>query len=166
MDEFGKSRKQLIIGGVASHLLAGVTGFVGLLAWFKLRTVQAVLVVVSDVTVWAWRFIDMSTFMIFGLIWLIVVLFSQHYYQKGYEKGRLIRNFTFVTGIVFAVLALSSATIMIAMSAERTQSNIITMLIETAFAVALLGVHIWIRGKDKKMAAAVEHEDEDSLEDE
>jgi hypothetical protein len=93
MDDIGKSRRDIIVGSVASHVLAGVTGFVGLLAWFKLRTVQSVLVIVTDVTTWAWRFIDMASFMIFGLIWLIVVLFSQHYYQKGYEKKSPLAQF-------------------------------------------------------------------------
>ncbi len=153
MDGFGKSKKQIIIGSVASHLLAGVTGFAGLLAWFKLRTVQSVLVVVGDVTPWAWRFIDMSSFMIFGLIWLIVVLYSQHYYQKGYEKGRLTRNFSLITGIVFAVLALSTTSIMIALPVEQTRGNALSLAFEAALAVVLLAAHIWLRRKDNKKAA-------------
>lgn len=150
MDDIGKSRKDIIVGNVASHVLAGVTGVVGLFAWFKLRTVQSVLVVVSDVTIWAWRFIDMSSFLILGLIWLITVLFSQYYYQKGYEKGRLWRNFNLVTGIIFLILALSSATIMIGMPVERTQGNIVWLIIEAVSAIVLLAVHVWFRIKEKK----------------
>lgn len=91
--------KQKIIHFVVSYLLSGVTGFIGIWDWFKLREMQKIIVAYSDVSVWSWKAIDNFTFVILGIIWLTVVLVSQHVYEKGFKNGRTWKIFTIITGI-------------------------------------------------------------------
>lgn len=99
--------KGQISSQILSYLLAGVTGAVGILNWFKLREVQKAVVTHSGASIWSWQAIDNFTFLGLGIIWLCIVLFSQYYYEKGCKKKRVWKNFFLITGIQLLLLFLS-----------------------------------------------------------
>lgn len=93
-----------LIPQVISYLLASITGIIGIYDWFKLREMQKVIVVNSGVSVWSWRAFDLFTFLILGIVWLSLVLYSQYYYEKGYKKGKMLKNFSRITGFQLIIL--------------------------------------------------------------
>lgn len=149
--------KNKVIAGIASNFLAGITGFIGLFIWFRLRTLQSVLVIISDITIWAWQFIDISSFMILGIIWLVIVLYCQHYYQRGAEKHTLWKNFSFITGIQLLVLGLSSLTVMLLIREQMVTKNVTTMMLEGFAGIAFLLVHLKLKNGKRKAASQASH---------
>jgi len=98
--------KNRVFALVLSHLLAGLTGIIGVFNWLEIRELQRLVVVFSGISVWAWRAIEIFTFIIVGIIWLCLVYFSQDYYEKGFWKKKMLIRFSKIIGIQVMILLL------------------------------------------------------------
>jgi len=96
--------RKKVLAQVLSYISAGVTAVIGALNWFAIREFQRILVVYVGVSPWAWRAIDLFTFMILGILWLCGVYLSQDYYEKGYWKAELLKRLLTITGVQLFVL--------------------------------------------------------------
>lgn len=90
--------KERRIDGVLSVVLAAVTGALGLINWLILRSFINIMLPVTSISHWSYRAIDNFTFVLFGMGWLVLVLFSQHYYYKGAGKRVMWHRFARITG--------------------------------------------------------------------
>jgi hypothetical protein len=93
-------------GVVLSYLLAAVTGAVGLGLWLLGRSLILELLQATGISVWAWGAIDKFGFLFLAIAWLVLVLFSQHYFESGFGVGRLWRRFFRVLGAEALTLAI------------------------------------------------------------
>lgn len=130
--------KQKIIRFVVSYLLSGVTGFIGIWDWFKLREMQRIIVAYSGISVWSWKAIDNFTFVTLGIIWLTVVLVSQHVYGKGFKNGRTWKIFTIITGIQLLIIFFTYLTAVIYKVQVTNFMTVLYMLLQFFIGVVLL----------------------------
>jgi lipid-A-disaccharide synthase-like uncharacterized protein len=96
---------------VLSYILSGVTGLIGLFYWFSFRKTVNIIMVNSSVRTWSWQFIDLSTFIFFGIVWLILVLLSQYLYEKELVK-RWIPPLFMIISVIQGLLFLVSYLVM------------------------------------------------------
>ena len=83
---------------------------------------------------WAAKSVDNFSLIGLALIWLAVIIYSQHYYAKGAERGRLWRNFTLLTAIQLLVVA--AAQLIPVLLGTRRYGPVLWMLIGAEGAVA------------------------------
>lgn len=100
-----QTNKKSALHSLFSYLLAAFTGVLGLLNWLTMRTLVLDLLVNSSIKKEAWRAVDSFTFAAFGILWLLVILFSQYYYRKGFRKKKAGHRFLLFTGIQLLLLA-------------------------------------------------------------
>lgn len=101
-----QTKKQDAINVTLSYVFATVTGFIGLMNWILLRESVLVLMSYYSVSTWSAPAIDNFSFLMFGIIWLIVVFFSQNFYLNGLRTKKLWRNFSLITAIQILLLVL------------------------------------------------------------
>lgn len=94
----GKKRKAALYTFL-SYLFAALTGAVGLLNWVMLRSFVQIYLVHTSIKKDAWSAIDSFSFVLFGILWLCLELFSQVYYRKGFKKKKFVHRFCLVTCI-------------------------------------------------------------------
>jgi len=85
-------------GVVLSYLLAAVTGIVGVVLWLLGRSLVLKLLQSSAISHWAWGAIDKFSFLLLAIAWLVLVLVSRNYYERGSQKGKLWPRFLRVFG--------------------------------------------------------------------
>ncbi|NLF01231.1 MAG: hypothetical protein GX601_09670 [Anaerolineales bacterium] len=93
---------------VLGVVLTAVTGLVGIPCWLAGREALKDVARATGTNQWMVGFLDRAGFILFGLLWLVLVYLSAHYYDKAVEKGKLWPVFLKVIGaeIAFIVLAL------------------------------------------------------------
>ncbi|MDF2961985.1 MAG: hypothetical protein K0S39_3720 [Paenibacillus sp.] len=87
-----------------SYLLSAVTGALGLVNWAGLRDFLMTVVTHSSISRWSWHAIDNFSFILFGMIWLSFVLFTQFYLAKSTHMANLWSRVTFLLGIQVLLL--------------------------------------------------------------
>jgi len=92
-----------------SYLVTVFTMVLGLLNWMALQNVLQFLLVNSSISRASWAAIEDFSFVLLGIVWLCIVLYSQHYYAKGVKKKKLWRNASFLTGIQVLLLFVCEA---------------------------------------------------------
>lgn len=140
MDSKLEPVKNKILPQIISHLLAGITGVIGVLNWFKLRETQKLIVAHSGINIWSWKAIDNFTFLGFGIIWLCVVLFSQYYYEIGYKKNKIWKKFSFITGVQLLLLFI---TYIIGTLYGIEKTNTLTVVYIAALCIIGLGLIVF-----------------------
>lgn len=108
-------------------ILIIITGILGLLDWLMLREMILSLLSVSSIDPWSWSAIDKFTFVLFGMIWLVVVYLSTYYYKKGAVNKRLWSYFLFITGVEIIILFLTH---ILPTIVGREQYSIVLMILE------------------------------------
>jgi len=99
MDNNLEPVRKKVLAQIISYMLTGITGGIGVVCWFALRELQRLIVVFGGVSVWAWRAIDLFTFIVLGISWLCLVYLSQSYFEKGYWKKSLFKRVILVNGV-------------------------------------------------------------------
>jgi hypothetical protein len=82
-----------------SYALMVITGVLGIVTLLSMRSLILAVLRVTHVSIWAWGAIDKFSLILLAILWLIFVLFSQHYYERGLEKGALWPRFGRVIGL-------------------------------------------------------------------
>jgi hypothetical protein len=132
------SRKKEVLNVFVSYLLSACTGALGLLNWMMLRETVLTVITHSSIDKWSWRAIDNFSFVIFGMLWLSLVLYAQHYYLKGANQGRLWRNFLLVTGIQALLLFVSHMTPRLIGAANFNSAQWFILVMECIIGIAFI----------------------------
>lgn len=93
------SEKYKFLKVVLSYLFVSVNGLIGLYFWFVYRQLVIIIIVNSSASVWSWRFIDMVTFILYGIVWLIGILVGQYFYEQELKRRWFPHIFMYATGI-------------------------------------------------------------------
>jgi|GEM_PF-2277434 len=123
---------------IISNLLAGITGFIGIFNLFTLREALMILIMVSPVSVWSWRVIDIAAMILLGIIWLIVVILSQARYDKAYKQKHLSKDFSLVTGYQFLLFFIASIVVHLFDFQTAAFQEIILTVLKALLATCLL----------------------------
>lgn len=123
---------------ISSYALAAVTGVIGLINWFILRDVVLTFLVNHSISHWAWQAIDNFTFIVFGICWLVIVLFSQYYYIRGMQRSKGLKNFAFITSIQLLLLVVCQMYILYMDAGMLTLFSILFIGIQSLIGFSLL----------------------------
>lgn len=137
-----RSTKEIILTQIFSYILAGVTGAIGLVTWFEMRVMIKLFIANSNLYWMAWALADMVPFILFGLLWMITVLYCQYYFEKNCKQKNGWKSFFWVTGLEAFVLAIAEFGILINMFS--------TMQLAQSIGCLVLGVIFVILGWKKK----------------
>jgi len=140
------SKKNKKISMLLAFLLSSITGLVGIMLWFTLRETLMVVITVSDISVWSHSAIDNFSFLLLGIGWLVLVYFSQYFYQKGYRQGKLIANFSLITGLQVLFFFICKL-IMLTIGFTTGIGQVFTAGIEALIGIGLLVYAFKGRGK-------------------
>lgn len=88
------------------------------------------------------RAVEPWTYVIYGIIMIVIVAFVEHYYREGATRHRLLPRFLLVTGIEIGVLALAHASKFV-MNLALGGAASWTALTIVAVELLLTGVLIW-----------------------
>lgn len=89
------------------YLLWVITGALGFLNLIAARKLYLVILTILSVNPWAVRAADKFIFIFLGIIWLVLVIFSEYYYRDSVPKKRLWESFSLITGIQLLFLFLA-----------------------------------------------------------
>ncbi|NLF03201.1 MAG: hypothetical protein GX601_19730 [Anaerolineales bacterium] len=92
---------------VLAVALTAVTGLVGIPCWLLGREALKDVIRATGTNQWMVGFLDRAGFILFGLLWLILVYLSAHYYDQAVAKGKLWPTFLRVMGAEVAFIVLS-----------------------------------------------------------
>lgn len=81
------------------YLLWIITGALGFLSLIAARGLCLVILVAASFNPWAARAVDKFIFIFLGIIWLVLVIFSEYYYRDSVPKKKLWKSFSLITGI-------------------------------------------------------------------
>lgn len=137
-----RSTKEIILTQIFSYVLTAVTGAFGLVIWFQMRVMVKLMISSSNLYWMAWKLADMVPFILFGLIWLITILYCQYYYEKNIKKKNGWKSFFRVTGIEIFILSIAEVGILLYVRSGQQ------LLI--SIACLLFGVILIILGRKKK----------------
>jgi hypothetical protein len=90
-----------------SYLMVGVTSIVGIACWVMGREALLTIMRTSGLRPWTVSAVDRFGFILFGLLWLMLVYLSAHFYSKAVDEGRLLRVFLLIVGGEAGFLVLS-----------------------------------------------------------
>ncbi|MBM7680281.1 putative ferric reductase [Pullulanibacillus pueri] len=134
------SNKKTAMSTLVSYLLAAITGMIGFLNWFMLRNLVLTYMATSSIKQEAWRAVDSFTFVVFGILWLFVVIFSQYYYLKGTRHKKLMHHFCLMTsGQIFLLAACQIVPALFGMRAWHIDS-ILVFCVECIIGGGLIGI--------------------------
>ena len=85
-----------------------VSGLLAVVILLLMRSLILAILFATHVNVWAWGALDKFSFILLAILWLVFVLFSQHFYERGLEKRILWTRFWRVLGIEVLVFVLIS----------------------------------------------------------
>lgn len=80
---------------------------IGLLALVMWREALLSLYVAMDLGKWGFGAADKFSFLIFGIVWLVGVLYSENYFRVGADEGVLGKRIVRVVGIEAILLAIA-----------------------------------------------------------
>jgi len=93
LGEYHPGMWQMIQAGA----LMVVTAALGVAEWFLMRLFVLRFLALGRVSVWAWRWWDLSSFILLGVLWLALVYYSAHQYWEALATGRLWRVFAVIS---------------------------------------------------------------------
>lgn len=96
-----------ILPYILAYLLWIVTAALGFLDLIMARKLCLTLMAMISFNRWVAGAVDKFSFLIFGIIWLILVIFSEYYYRRSIFKKRLWQNFSLVTRLQLLFLFLT-----------------------------------------------------------
>jgi len=138
-----RSTKEIILSQIFSYILATITGAIGLVTWFELRVMIKLFIASSNLYWLSWSLADMVPFVLFGLLWLITVLYCQYYFEKNCKTKNGWKSFFWVTGLEAFVLAIAEFGILINMFS--------TMQLAKSIGCLVFGAVFVILGRKKKV---------------
>ena len=89
------------------YLLWVITAALGFLNLIAARRLLLLILAATLVNPWAIRAVEKFSFVILGIIWLVLVIFSEYYYRDSVPKGRLWKSFSLIAGIQLLFLFLT-----------------------------------------------------------
>jgi len=92
-DKGASSIKAQVLAGILTVLSSAL----GLGQWLLARTFIRYVLLLLDVSPWAWRWWENVNMIALGLAWLVFVYLVAHYYQQAAREKRLWRLFAWVT---------------------------------------------------------------------
>jgi hypothetical protein len=150
--------KNKVMYSTFSYILSAITGIIGLLNWMILRETLVSALTNSSISVWAIPAVHNFGFLLFGIGWLIFVLFSQSFYLKGARKKRLWINFSFLTGIqVFLLLICHVINLLLGIS-QLDFYGLLLIMIESIVGIAL--ILFWNKSKKNQHKIKISEEGE------
>lgn len=138
-------RKKAVLTLLGSYFLAAVTGALGLINWFLLRDATFVFLTNSTINPWSWQAIDYFSFILYGILWLVLVLFSQYDYKKGIEQKRLRRKFCLLTSVQLFLLVFTQIYILYASLGYIDLLGAALVFSQSLLAIALFCIAFWNR---------------------
>lgn len=96
------------LADILPYLLSAVSGLLAIVILLLMRSLILAILFATHVNVWAWGALDKFSFILLAILWLIFVLFSQYFYERGLEKRILWSRFGRVFGLEVLVLVLIS----------------------------------------------------------
>ena len=89
------------------YLLWVITAALGFLNLIAVRKLFLLILGATSVNPWATRAAGRFSFVILGIIWLVLVIFSEYYYRDSVPKKRLWKSFSLIAGIQLLFLFLT-----------------------------------------------------------
>ena len=89
------------------YFLWVITVALGFLNLIAARGLYLVILAAASFNPWAARAADKFIFIFLGIIWLVLVIFSEYYYRDSVPKKRLWESFSLLTGIQLLFLFLA-----------------------------------------------------------
>jgi len=96
-----------ILSYLLCYLLWVITAALGFLNLIAARGLCLVILAAISFNLWAARAVDKFIFIFLGIIWLVLVIFSEYYYRDSVPKKKLWKSFSLITGIQFLFLFLT-----------------------------------------------------------
>ena len=88
-----------ILPYVLCYPLWGITTALAFLNLMMARNLYLTIMGVLSVQPWPARAIDRILFVLLGIVWLVLIIFSECYYRASVSKNRLWKSFSLITGI-------------------------------------------------------------------
>ncbi len=98
--------QKLKFADILPYLLMAVSGLLAVVILLLMRSLILAILFATHVNVWAWGAIDKFSFILLAVLWLVFVLFSHHYYERGLEQHLLWPRFWRISGIEVLIIAL------------------------------------------------------------
>ena len=92
------------------YLLWAITAALAFLNLLLARRLFLAILSAFSVSYWSATAIDKVSFMLFAVLWLVLVVFSEDYYLHSISKNRLWKSFSLVTGIQLLFLFVARLT--------------------------------------------------------
>jgi hypothetical protein len=125
-----------------SYLLTAITGFLGVVILFRIKSLIRFSLLLYHSNFWSWRFIELASSFVLGFVLLGLVIYSQHAYEKSYEKNQLPRKFVSITLIEMILLFMCQVFGMTIGIIELNTLSITQVLAMAAVCVALVAFYV------------------------
>ena len=99
--------KRKMLPYLLCYTLWVITAALGFLDLIAARSLCLTLMGVASLSRWVAPAVDKFIFLVFGIVWLILVIFSEYYYRNSIPKKRLWQSFSLIAGIELSFLSLS-----------------------------------------------------------
>ncbi|PZE19517.1 hypothetical protein [Paenibacillus xerothermodurans] len=150
MNTPAKANKRKWAHMLLAYVLSAVVGAFGLVNWIVLRELQLALVVHSSISRWSWQAIDNFSFLLFGMIWLSFVLFSQYYFAKATDTSRLWSRCLAIVGIQVLLLFTCQCIPMVLAIKQYDFTGAVLIVVEGLLGAGLLFLAGHLRSKNRK----------------
>lgn len=84
-----------------------ITAGLGFLCLISARNLSLSVLYLFSVSRWSASAIDKMTFLILGVLWLVLVIFAEYYYRGAVPKNILWKHFSLITSIELFFLSAS-----------------------------------------------------------
>lgn len=108
-DPASKPQKRFLTLFGLTHLYSAITAIIAIVYAFTFRELVSILQILFNANLWSWQLIDIVSSVCYGLLWLAVVLISQHFYEKQLSVSGVWapKLFFIITGVQAAIFAAS-----------------------------------------------------------
>ncbi len=81
------------------YVFWAITAGLGFLCLFSARKLSLFILYAFSANRWVASIVDKMTFLILGILWLVVVVFAEYYYRRTVTKRILWKHFSLITSI-------------------------------------------------------------------
>jgi len=91
--------KRKWIQWILVYVLWIITAGLGFLCLISARSLSLSILYLFSVSRWAAPAVDKMTFLTLGILWLVLVIFAEHYYREALPRKTLWKHFSLITAI-------------------------------------------------------------------
>jgi hypothetical protein len=137
MDPIHEMNQKYIAAGLISGGLTILTSVLGIFNWLALRSLLLSLLTSLQVKPSAWQGIDNVTFVLFGIIWLAYVYYSQYYLRKKAIAKQVLKAAAGLLSLQMWILFFSDLVPSLLIRPSLASYNMLVLLIEGSVALLL-----------------------------